>query len=109
MPKLPTPSVKNDTGDFERFTQFTRQILSLPHAEIKAKLDAEKEAKRTIESASRVPDVPSKRSQIADSPTLPVGSAWMRRFPATCDIASINLSASVNGLSFAARLLLQNT
>jgi hypothetical protein len=43
------------------FTDFVRRIVSVPHTEIKAKLDAEREAKRTSKaSASRVSAVPSK-------------------------------------------------
>jgi len=44
MPNLPTDSAKNVTGDFDHFTEFTRRLVSVPHAEIKAKLDAEREA-----------------------------------------------------------------
>jgi hypothetical protein len=62
MPNRPTASAKNETGDFDRFTEFTRRILSVPHSEIKAKLDAEREAKRTAKSASRVSGVPSKQA-----------------------------------------------
>jgi hypothetical protein len=60
MPNQPSPSAKNVTGDFDRFTEFTRRILSVPHSEIKAKLDAEREAKRTPKRASRVSGAPSK-------------------------------------------------
>jgi hypothetical protein len=43
------------------FTDFVRRIVSVPHSEIKAKLDAEREAKRISKtSPSRVPAVPSK-------------------------------------------------
>ena len=43
------------------FTDFVRRIVSVPHSEIKAKLDAEKAAKRASKtSVSRVPVVPSK-------------------------------------------------
>lgn len=62
MPNLPINPAKNDTGDFDRFTEFTRRILSVPHSEIKAKLDAEREAKRTPKSASRVSGVPAKQA-----------------------------------------------
>jgi len=44
-PNRPTHSAKNVTGDFDRFTHFMRQLVSVPHSEIKAKLDAEKRAK----------------------------------------------------------------
>jgi hypothetical protein len=54
MPKMPVNPAKNDTGDFDRFIEFSRRILSVPHSEIKAKLDAEREAKRTSKAASRV-------------------------------------------------------
>jgi hypothetical protein len=61
MPNLPTVSAKIQTGDFDRFTEFARRIASVPHSENKAKLDAEREEKRTPKaSASRVPGVPSK-------------------------------------------------
>jgi hypothetical protein len=33
--------------EFGRFAEFARQILSVPHSEIKAQMDAEKAAKRT--------------------------------------------------------------
>jgi hypothetical protein len=61
MPNLPEPSAKIETGDFDpTFTDFVRRILSVPHSEIKAKLDAEREAKRTSKApASRVSGVPS--------------------------------------------------
>jgi len=47
-------SAKDVTGDFDKFKDFARQILSVPHSEIKAQLDAERAAKRTPKSASRV-------------------------------------------------------
>jgi hypothetical protein len=56
VPMKPKPSAKNESGDFERFSNFARQILSVPHSEIKAQLDAEKAAKRTAKSSSRVSD-----------------------------------------------------
>ena len=56
----PTPSAKNVTGNSENFTSFMRRLMKIPHSEIKAKLDAEKEAKRTSESASRASVVPTK-------------------------------------------------
>ena len=55
MPSHPKTSAKNTEGDFDRFTGFMRRLVAVPHSEIKAKLDAEKEAKgRTPKpSASR--------------------------------------------------------
>jgi len=62
MPNVPEVSAKIQTGDFDRFTEFARRLVAVPHAEIKAKLDAEREAKRTSKaSSSRVPAVQSKR------------------------------------------------
>ena len=46
MPNHPKPSAKNIDGDFDRFTGFMRRLVAVPHAEIKAKLDAEKAAKK---------------------------------------------------------------
>jgi hypothetical protein len=61
MPNQPTASAKNVTGDSDHFTDFVRRIVSVPHSEIKAKLDAEREAKRTSKvSASRVSGASSK-------------------------------------------------
>jgi hypothetical protein len=63
VPNQPTTSAKNVTGDFDNFRDFPRRILSVPHAEIKAKLDAEQAAKRISKGpASRVSGVPSKRA-----------------------------------------------
>ena len=62
MPNTPTASAKNVTGDSATFVNFMRKLVSVPHAEIKAKLDAEREAKRTSKSASRVPAVPTKQA-----------------------------------------------
>jgi hypothetical protein len=61
-PNQPVSSAKNATGDFDpTFIEFARRVISVPHTEIKAKLDAEKEAKRTSKaSVSRVPAVSSK-------------------------------------------------
>jgi hypothetical protein len=53
----PKPSAKNVTGDFDKFSGFMRRLMAVPHSEIKAQLDAEKEAKRTLKaSVSRVSD-----------------------------------------------------
>lgn len=50
----PTNPAKNVTGDSGKFTDFMRKLIQVPHSEIKAKLDAEKKAKRTPKpSASR--------------------------------------------------------
>jgi hypothetical protein len=62
MANLPTTSAKNVTGDSATFVNFMRRIVSVPHSEIKAKLDAEREAKRTSKSASRASAVQTKRA-----------------------------------------------
>jgi hypothetical protein len=54
VPTKPNDSAKNVTGNSDNFTSFMRRLVSVPHAEIKAKLDAEKRAKRTSKRASRV-------------------------------------------------------
>ena len=45
MANRPKTSAKNDQGEFSRFENFMRRLVSVPHSEIKAKLDAEKRAK----------------------------------------------------------------
>jgi hypothetical protein len=45
-PIRPTHSAKNVTGDFDKFTDFMKRLVAVPHSEIKAKLDAEKQAKQ---------------------------------------------------------------
>jgi hypothetical protein len=50
MPTRPNQTAKNEPGEFDRFTDFMRRLVAVPHSEIKAKLDAEKllkEQKRT--------------------------------------------------------------
>jgi hypothetical protein len=37
---------KSENSQWDRFTAAMKQIVSVPHAEIKAHLDAEKEAKK---------------------------------------------------------------
>ncbi len=52
----PTQSAKNVTGDFGKFTDFMRRLVAVPHSEIKAKLDAEKQSKqrrKKLSSGSR--------------------------------------------------------
>jgi len=54
---LPDSPSKDVQGDFAQFTNFMRRLVSVPHSEIKARLEAEKEAKRTTKpSASLAPD-----------------------------------------------------
>jgi hypothetical protein len=45
VPNRQSHPAKNEPGDFERFTNFMRRLVAVPHSEIKAKLDAEKAAK----------------------------------------------------------------
>ncbi|MGO9318345.1 MAG: hypothetical protein ACLPXT_03215 [Terracidiphilus sp.] len=62
MPNLPTASAKIVTGDSDTFTDFMRRLVAVPHAEIKAKLETEREAKLTSKSASHVSGVPTKQA-----------------------------------------------
>jgi hypothetical protein len=53
---------KSPTSESEHSTDFMRQLVAVPHSEIKALLDAEKAAKRKPKtSASRVSGAPSKK------------------------------------------------
>lgn len=47
MANGPTTRAKDVVGTSAVFTEFTRRILAVPHSEIRARLDAEKKAKRT--------------------------------------------------------------
>jgi len=62
MSNLPTTSAKNVTDDSATFGKFTRRLMSVPYAEIKEKLEAEKAAKRTSKSASHASGASSKRA-----------------------------------------------
>jgi hypothetical protein len=64
MANGPTTSAKDVIGTTAALDVFTRQILSVPHSAIKAKLDAEKAAKRTPtkRSASRASVASPKRA-----------------------------------------------
>jgi len=42
--------MKKKTNDYERFENLTRQLVSVPHSEIKAKLDEEKKEKERKKS-----------------------------------------------------------
>jgi hypothetical protein len=50
---VPNTSAKIVSGNSENFTNFMQRLIQVPHAEIKAKLDAEREAKRTSKTVSR--------------------------------------------------------
>jgi len=52
MSNRPKLSAKNEQGDFDKFTNFMRRLVAVPHSEIKAKLDAEKRARKR-KAASR--------------------------------------------------------
>ena len=46
MPSRPNLSAKNEQGEFGKFKSFMTRLIAVPHSEIKAKLDAEKKAKK---------------------------------------------------------------
>jgi hypothetical protein len=49
----PEPSGKNETGEYAKFTNFMKQLVTVPHSDIKAVLDQEKlERKRKAEKIS---------------------------------------------------------
>jgi hypothetical protein len=62
-PNQPVGSAKNVTGDFDTFSDFARRLFAVPHSHIKAKLEAEKAAKR--KSKARASRVPADRSKPA--------------------------------------------
>jgi len=53
MANHPKAPAKNPTGDFGQFTNFMRQLVAVPHEKIKAKLDAERRAKKRKKASSR--------------------------------------------------------
>lgn len=57
MANGPTTSAKNVVGSKAALDTFMRQILAVPHSEIRAQLDAEKAAKRTSAKRSASPRV----------------------------------------------------
>jgi len=48
----PKPSAKNETGEYENFERALKKVLSVPHSEIKARLDAAKKARQSGKRAS---------------------------------------------------------
>jgi hypothetical protein len=62
MPKQPTDLAKDVRGDSATFENLMRRLVQVPHSEIKAALDAEKERKRKPFSAVRVSGVRPKRA-----------------------------------------------
>jgi hypothetical protein len=62
MPKQPTDLAKDVRGDSATFENFMRKLVQVPHSEIKAELDAEKETRERLKSSfSRVPRALSRR------------------------------------------------
>ena len=56
MARHQKPSAKNDSGEYAAFESALRKILSVSHAEIKAKIDAGKRKRPKRSSVSRVAD-----------------------------------------------------
>lgn len=69
MPKTPMSPAKNTEGDFEQFKDFMRQLVAVPHNTIKARIQAEKEQKRTSKASGGWLD-----------PTHAMGAPFMTRF-----------------------------
>ena len=53
--------MKNLSGDFDQFTSFMRRLVAVPHSEVKAKLEAEKEVRRTSSASSPASGAASKK------------------------------------------------
>jgi len=53
--KLPISPAKDVQGDFAQFPNFMRQLVAVPHSQIKARLEEEKKAKK--HGVSRAPAV----------------------------------------------------
>jgi hypothetical protein len=51
-PMFPPNGATTAGSETDRFKDFTRRILSVPHSEIKAQLDAEKNTKRVTKTSS---------------------------------------------------------
>lgn len=54
MARLPKLSAKNATGEYAAFETALKKVLSVPHSEIKSKLEIEKRKRVKRSSASRV-------------------------------------------------------
>ena len=52
MASHPKPSAKNESGEYAAFSSALKKVLSVPHSEIKAKIDSAKR-KRVKSSDSR--------------------------------------------------------
>lgn len=52
MASHPKPSAKNDPDEFARFSSFMKRLVTVPHSEIKEKLDAEKRSRKSKRGAS---------------------------------------------------------
>jgi len=59
VPTKPRPSAKNVSGDFDKFKDFMRRLVAVPHSEIKAAMEAEK-TRRKSSSVSRASAASSK-------------------------------------------------
>lgn len=52
MAKHSDNPAKSMTSEFDRFSNFMRRLVAVPHSEIKQKLEAEKQAKSASKRAS---------------------------------------------------------
>jgi hypothetical protein len=46
MAQHPKPSAKNETGEYANFEAALKKVISVPHSELKSRLDSEKRAKK---------------------------------------------------------------
>jgi hypothetical protein len=54
------PNAKTLSGDFDKFTDFMRKLVQVPHSEIKARIESDREVKRASKTASRASGASSK-------------------------------------------------
>jgi hypothetical protein len=59
--RRPNTLAKDVRGDSATFTEFMRKLIVVPHAEIKAEMEAEKAAKQRPRPFTRMADVSSFR------------------------------------------------
>jgi DNA-binding HxlR family transcriptional regulator len=50
MPNMPSPSAKNDTGEFDRFNDLMRRVLSVSKTELQRRLEEERTSKAASSS-----------------------------------------------------------
>jgi hypothetical protein len=52
QPMKPNQTAKNETENIDKFTDFVRRLMAVPHSEIKARIEARKQAIKPVSRAS---------------------------------------------------------